>query len=151
MPMTLSAVGTRGRKRLRLALCGAKSVNCHVARVGCRPGSDEPVLRCSELASELFYNNRHSLLAHRRRALKHGERRARICSQDGTDLFVSKMPSAPGSEPGALSTVDLTTLAALDRASLQQLWHELWGRPRPGSSSRSLLRYGRWRRLGRHA
>ena len=42
----------------------------------------------------------------------------------------------------AVSVVNLTALAALDRASLQQLWCELWERPAPPKASRSLLLYG---------
>ena len=42
----------------------------------------------------------------------------------------------------AVSVVNLTALAALDRASLQQLWRELWERPAPPKASRSLLLYG---------
>ena len=48
--------------------------------------------------------------------------------------------------PAAVSVVNLAALAALDRARLQQLWRELWGRPAPAKASCSLLRYGvAWR------
>ena len=55
-------------------------------------------------------------------------------------------PRAGDVPPAAVSVANLTALAALDRASLQQLWRELWGRPAPVKASCSLLRYGvAWR------
>ena len=43
--------------------------------------------------------------------------------------------------PVAVSVADLSALAALDRASLMQLWGQLWERPAPRQASRSLLIY----------
>jgi Protein of unknown function (DUF2924) len=53
--------------------------------------------------------------------------------------------------PAAVSVANLTALAALDRASLQQLWRELWERPAPPKASRSLLLYGLAYRLQERA
>ena len=68
---------------------------------------------------------------------------ARIPSRDATDLISSEMCSRTHDlGPAAVSVANWTALAALDRASLQQLWRELWERPAPPQASRSLLLYG---------
>ena len=41
----------------------------------------------------------------------------------------------------AVWVTDLNALSALDRASLKQLWHQLWNRPAPRQASRKRLRH----------